>query len=95
MKPGDKNNLPISHHTGTKMIALSLHIIEFIPKTRFEINNQAMRESVAIFLALQCQGRGARQRAAAVKAPIGSSACILSETYGKCERKLFCMLAVP
>jgi hypothetical protein len=71
-----KTNVPMSHHTGTTIFELSIHIMELIPNIILDKNSQATIDSVAIFLARQCHGNGTRQSAAATKAPMGSSMCI-------------------
>lgn len=49
----------------------------------FEIKSHAMRARVDTFPALQCHGRGIRQRMAARKAPMGSSGCIMVESVSE------------
>lgn len=81
-------DLPISHHTGTTTRVLSFHIIELMPKLRLVTNSQAMMDSVGIFLAFHCHGRGARHRPAPVNAPIGSSTCITTTDCSGAQREV-------
>lgn len=66
------SNIPISHHTGATFKTLPAHMTELMPYIMLEMKSQAIMERVPMFLALQCDGRGMRTRAAAINALMGS-----------------------
>jgi len=67
-------------------VTFPAHIIELMANVMLETKSQAIMERVAIFLALQCQGKGIRTEIAAKNAPMGSSTCMI---VGKGEHLVF------
>ena len=75
-------NSPMSHQTGTTRSTLPDHMIEFTAKIMLETKSQTIIDSVGIFRARQCQGKGTRTRRAATKAPRGISTRMAGEIVG-------------
>jgi len=80
-------NLQMSHQTVATMLTFPAQMIESIPYIMLRMNNQAMIESVATFLARQCQGNGRRSENAEIKATGANSGCDMMEE-GKGQREV-------
>jgi hypothetical protein len=82
------SNLPISQYTGATFKTVPAHMTELMANIMLEMKSQAIMERVPMFLALQCDGRGMRTRAAAINALMGSPICMVLGKELSCGRPL-------